>query len=69
MQLKACALFDAHKSCGAEANMALLLAAESSWEAANACLQFHGGYGFARDYDVATQIPRDPVVSGCADLD
>src|SRR5579863_3410765 len=52
MRFRACALFDAHKSCGAEANMALLLAAESSWEAANACLQFHGGYGFARDYDV-----------------
>ncbi len=52
MRFKACALFDAHKPCGAEANMALLLAAESSWEAANVCLQFHGGYGFARDYDV-----------------
>src|SRR6266581_3724462 len=52
MRFKACALFDAHKSCGAEANMALLLAAESSWEAANACLQFHGGFGFARDYDI-----------------
>jgi acyl-CoA dehydrogenase len=52
MRFKACALFDANKPCGAEANMALLLAAESSWEAANACLQFHGGYGFARDYDI-----------------
>ncbi len=52
MRFNACALFDAHQSCGAEANMALLLAAESSWEAANACLQFHGGFGFARDYDV-----------------
>ena len=52
MRFKACALFDAHKPCGAEANMALLLAAESSWEAANACLQFHGGFGFARDYDI-----------------
>lgn len=52
MRFKACALFDARQSCGAEANMALLLAAESSWQAANACLQFHGGYGFARDYDV-----------------
>jgi acyl-CoA dehydrogenase len=52
MRFKACSLFDAHKPCGAEANMALLLAAESSWEAANACLQFHGGFGFARDYDI-----------------
>ena len=52
MRFKACALFDARKPCGAEANMALLLAAESSWEAANACLQFHGGFGFARDYDI-----------------
>lgn len=52
MRFKACALFDAHRPCGAEANMALLLAAESSWEAANACLQFHGGFGFARDFDI-----------------
>jgi acyl-CoA dehydrogenase len=52
MRFKACALFDAGKACGAEANMALNLAAESSWEAANACLQYHGGFGFAHDYDV-----------------
>ena len=52
MRFKACTLFDAHQSCGAEANMALLLAAEASWEAANACLQFHGGFGFACEYDV-----------------
>src|SRR6202011_2484684 len=52
MRFKACALFDAHQTCGAEANMALLLAAEASWEAANACLQFHGGFGFACEYDV-----------------
>ncbi len=52
MRFKACALFDAQKRCGAEANMALLLAAEASWEAANACLQFHGGFGFAAEYDV-----------------
>jgi len=52
MRFKACALFDAHKRCGAEANMALLLAAEASWEAANDCLQFHGGFGFASEYDV-----------------
>ncbi len=52
MRYKACALFDAHEPCGAEANMAKLLAADASWEAANACLQFHGGFGFAREYDV-----------------
>jgi acyl-CoA dehydrogenase len=52
MRYQACALFDAHKPCGAEANMALLLASTASWEAANACLQFHGGYGFASEYDV-----------------
>jgi len=52
MRFKACALFDAHEPCGAEANMAKLLAADASWEAANACLQFHGGFGFAAEYDV-----------------
>jgi acyl-CoA dehydrogenase len=52
MRFKACQLFDAHQPCGAEANMALLLAARASWDAANACLQFHGGFGFAAEYDV-----------------
>jgi acyl-CoA dehydrogenase len=52
MRFKACALFDAHQPCGAEANMAKLLAADASWEAANVCLQFHGGFGFANEYDV-----------------
>ncbi len=52
MRYKACALFDAGKPCGAEANMAKLLAAKASWEAANACIQFHGGFGFANEYDV-----------------
>jgi acyl-CoA dehydrogenase len=52
MRFRACALFDAHQSCGAEANMAKLLAADASWEAANACLQFHGGFGFANEYDI-----------------
>ncbi|MEO8677101.1 MAG: acyl-CoA dehydrogenase family protein, partial [Casimicrobiaceae bacterium] len=52
MRYKACALFDAHEPCGAEANMAKLLAADASWEAANACLQFHGGFGFAAEYDI-----------------
>ena len=52
MRFKACELFDAHQPCGTEANMAKLLAADASWEAANACLQFHGGFGFACEYDV-----------------
>ena len=52
MRYKACALFDAGQPCGAEANMAKLLAAKASWEAANACIQFHGGFGFANEYDV-----------------
>lgn len=52
MRFDACRLFDAGKPCGAEANMAKYLAAKASWEAANACLQFHGGYGFASEYDV-----------------
>ena len=52
MRYKACALFDAGHPCGAEANMAKLLAAKASWEAANACIQFHGGFGFANEYDV-----------------
>ena len=52
MRYKACAMFDAKKPCGAEANMAKMLAADASWEAANACLQTHGGFGFAAEYDV-----------------
>jgi acyl-CoA dehydrogenase len=52
MRWKACALFDAKQPCGAEANMAKYLAAKASWEAANACIQFHGGFGFACEYDV-----------------
>ena len=52
MRQKACALYDAGQPCGAEANMAKYLAAKASWEAANACIQFHGGFGFACEYDV-----------------
>ena len=52
MRFKACELFDANQPCGAQANMAKMLAADASWEAANACLQFHGGFGFAAEYDV-----------------
>ena len=52
MVRKAAALFDAGAACGAEANMAKLLASEASWAAADTCLQTHGGFGFAEDYDV-----------------
>ncbi|WP_420404301.1 acyl-CoA dehydrogenase family protein [Nisaea sp.] len=52
MRYEACRLFDAHQPCGAQANMAKYLAAKASWEAGNACLQTHGGFGFACEYDV-----------------
>ena len=52
MRWKACELFDAQQPCGAEANMAKYLAAKASWEAANVCLQMHGGFGFACEYDI-----------------
>jgi len=52
MRYQACRLYDAGKPCGTEANMAKYLAAQASWEAANACIQFHGGFGFASEYDV-----------------
>ena len=52
MRYEACRLYDARQPCGAQANMAKYLAAQASWEAANACLQFHGGFGFACEYDV-----------------
>ncbi len=49
---KAAALFDEGQSCGSEANMAKLLASEASWKAADVCLQTHGGFGFAEEYDI-----------------
>ena len=52
MRYEACRLFDEGKHAGAQANMAKYLAAKASWEAANACIQFHGGFGFACEYDV-----------------
>jgi acyl-CoA dehydrogenase len=52
MRFKAARLFDAEQPCGAEANMAKYLAAKASWEAANVCLQTHGGFGFACEYDI-----------------
>jgi acyl-CoA dehydrogenase len=56
MRYRACAAFDAGKPCGKEANMAKYLAAKASWEAGNACIQFHGGYGFAAEYDVERKL-------------
>jgi len=52
MRYKAAARYDAKQHCGAEANMAKHLGAKASWEAANVCLQTHGGFGFAAEYDV-----------------
>ena len=52
MRFRAAELFDRGEPCGAEANMAKLLAADASWEAANVAVQTHGGFGFAEDYDV-----------------
>jgi acyl-CoA dehydrogenase len=52
MRYEAARLYDAGQPCGAEANMAKLLAADASWQAANVCLQTHGGFGFAAEYDV-----------------
>ena len=58
MRYKACDLFDAGAPCGAEANMAKYLAAKASWEAANACIQFHGGFGFTWECDSSLFIRR-----------
>ena len=52
VRFQAAALFDRGESCGPQANIAKLLASQASWKAANACMTAHGGYGFAREYDV-----------------
>src|SRR5262245_58476484 len=52
MRIRAAELFDRGEACGAEANMAKLLAADASWEAANVAVQTYGGFGFAEDYDI-----------------
>jgi acyl-CoA dehydrogenase len=49
---RACRLFDAGKPCGADANMALMLASTASWQAADMCIQTHGGLGFAEEFDI-----------------
>jgi len=60
---EAAALFDAGRECGAEANMAKLLASEASWQAANACLDAHGGVGFAAEYDVERKFRETRLYS------
>ena len=45
-------LYDAGQACGSEANMAKMIASEASWQAADVCIQTHGGFGFAEDYDI-----------------
>jgi acyl-CoA dehydrogenase len=52
MRYRAAALFDAGEKCGEQANLAKFLASEASWQAGNACLDTHGGYGFVDTYDV-----------------
>lgn len=52
MRFEAARRFDAREACGSQANMAKFLAAKASWEAANVCLQTHGGFGFAKEYDI-----------------
>ena len=52
MRWKAADLFDAGKPCGAEANMAKMLASEASWQAADTCLQTHGGFGMTQEYNI-----------------
>ncbi len=63
MRFKAAAKFERREKCGAEANMAKLLASEAAWEAANACLTTYGGYGFARDYDVERKFRETRLFS------
>jgi len=66
MRWRACELFDAKQPCGAEANMAKYLAAKASWEAANACIQFHGGFRLCARIRRRAQVPRDSALPGGA---
>ena len=63
VRFQAATKFDQEEKCGAEANMAKLLASEASWEAANACLTTHGGYGFSVDYDVERKFRETRLLS------
>ena len=59
---RAAELFESGEPCGAEANMAKLLASEASWKAADTCMQTHGGFAFAEEYDVERKFPRDEAL-------
>jgi acyl-CoA dehydrogenase len=61
LRWKAAEMFDRHENCGAEANMAKMLASEASWELANVCIQTHGGYGLAVEYDVERKFRENRV--------
>jgi len=63
VRYRAASLFEQEKPCGAEANMAKLLASEASWQAANVCLDTHGGFGFAREYDVERKFRETRLYS------
>ena len=63
VRYKAAWLFEAGEPCGPEANIAKLLASEASWQAANACLDTHGGYGFAAEYDVERKFRETRLYS------
>jgi acyl-CoA dehydrogenase len=63
MRIRAAELFDRGERCGAEANMAKLLAADASWEAANAAVQTFGGFGFAEDYDIERKFRETRLYS------
>ena len=63
MRFRAAERFDRGEPCGAEANMAKLLASEASWQAANACLDTHGGFGFAQEYDVERKFRETRLYS------
>jgi acyl-CoA dehydrogenase len=63
MRFRAADLFDRSEPCGPEANMAKLLASEASWQAANACLDAHGGFGFAKEYDVERKFRETRLYS------
>jgi len=63
MVKEATRLYEAGKDCGAEANMAKMLAADASFEAANACIQTHGGFGFAEEYDIERKFRETRLYS------
>src|SRR2546427_13004099 len=64
MRYKAAELFEQGQPCGPEANTAKLLASEASWQAANACLDTHGGFGFAGEDDVEREFREKRLYKG-----